>query len=378
MVKWEIYRRLFPHLTDQIYLNHAAVAPQNLRSQLAVKEFFEIRLGKNIEFWSEALEKKSRFRDLIGKLINGSPDNIALTSNTSAGLNVLTLGLNWKSGDRILLNDFEFPSNVIPFLNLKRLGVKIDFVQHRDGAISLDDIVAKIHSRTRILSISFVEFLNGFKNDLGAISNICRDRNIILSVDAIQGLGGLQMDMEEMGIDFLSCGGHKWLMWATGIGFIYISPRIFEQIYPVQAGWLSLENPFDFFNYEQPFASTAQRFEPGVFNAMGMTAAMATLKMMLEIGPKNIEHKILSNTEFLIEIIRENNIKLYTKSEKQYHSGIVTFYHPYAEDLYHHLYENGVTVSLREGKIRVSPHFYNNFDDLQKFFTLVLDFKPKK
>jgi selenocysteine lyase/cysteine desulfurase len=378
MVNWENYRRLFPHLPDQIYLNHAAVAPQNLRSQLAVKEYVEIRLEKNIEFWPQALEKKSYFRDLIGKLIDGSPDNIAITSNTSAGLNILALGLNWKAGDHILLNDFEFPSNVIPFLNLKRLGVEIDFVQHRDGVISLEDIAAKINPRTRILSISFVEFLNGFKNDLKAISNICRERNIIFSVDAIQGLGGLQMDMDEMGIDFLSCGGHKWLMWEMGIGFIYISPRIFDQIYPVQAGWLSLENPFDFFNYEQPFAPTAQRFEPGVFNTIGMTAAIATLELMLEIGPKNIEDKILANTEFLIEKIRENNIELYTRSEKQYRSGIVTFYHPDAEDLYHHLIENKVTVSLREGKIRVSPHFYNDIDDLQNFFTLVLDFKPKK
>jgi selenocysteine lyase/cysteine desulfurase len=324
-------------------------------------------LDRNIEYWPDAQEKKDYFKTLIGRLIRGSKDHIALTLNTSAGLNILTLGLDWKPGDRILLNNFEFPSNVIPFLNLRRSGVEIDYVQHREGAIVIDDIAEAIRPETRLLSISFVGFLNGFRNDLGAISQLCHDNGMIMCVDAIQGLGALGMNMEEMGIDFLSSGGHKWLMWPSGIGFVYISPDIMEKVHPAQAGWLSVEDPFDFFNYEQPFASTAQRFEPGVFNIVGMIAATASLEMMLEIGSAEIEEKILSNTQFLINQFEKLNLELLTHADSANRSGIVTFQHPDSGSLFEYLKNKNITVSLRDGKIRVSPHFYNDENDLERF-----------
>jgi cysteine desulfurase/selenocysteine lyase len=374
---WNKYRSYYPHLNEQIYLNHAAIAPTNILAREAIHGFIDNRLHKHIEFWPDMMEKKNNFISLIGSLIHAPSDNIALTMNTSSGLNILTLGLNWKAGDRILLNDFEFPSNVIPFLNLRRLGVEIDFVQHRDGAILVDDIIEHIHPRTRLLSISFVEFLNGFRNDLRVISEICHQHDIIFSVDAIQGLGALQMNVKQMGIDFLSCGGHKWLMWPASVGFVYIAPRIFDQVYPTQAGWLGLETPFDFFNYDQPFAPTAQRFETGAYNVMGIMGATATLEMMIEIGPQLIENKILSNTNYLIEKLERKGFQLFTKKEDNHRSGIVTFYHHKAEQLFDFLKEHKVTISLREGKIRVSPHFYNDFSDLDRFFELVSDFENK-
>jgi selenocysteine lyase/cysteine desulfurase len=285
-VDWNKYRSVFPHLGEQLYLNHAAIAPMNIRAQEAVIRFMNSRLKDSIEFWPEALEKKALFIELIGQLIHVNKENIALTQSTSGGLNILALGLDWKPGDRILLYDFEFPSNVIPFLNLRRLGVEVDFVSHRDGRLNLDDVRKKVHPRTRLFSVSFVEFLNGFRNDMMALGRLCREHDIIFSVDAIQGLGALSLDAEQTGVDFLSTGGHKWLMWPAGLGFVYISPRIFDQIHPAQAGWMSLETPFDFFNYEQPLAATARRFEPGVFSTISIMAAAATLQMMLEIGPQ--------------------------------------------------------------------------------------------
>jgi selenocysteine lyase/cysteine desulfurase len=371
MTDWQKYRSLFPHTENQIYLNHAAIAPMNLRAQAAIQDFCEKRLDKHIEFWPEALERKAQFTELISRMINAPQENIALVPNTSAGLNILANGLVWKKGDRILLNDFEFPSNVIPFLNLRRFGVEIDYVKHRDGTISLEDIVEKIHPRTRILSISYVEFLNGFRNNLKTLGEICRKNDIIFSVDAIQGLGALQLDAQACGIDFLACGGHKWLMWPAGLGFAYIAPRIFEDIHPAQAGWLSLETPFDFFNYNQPFADTARRFEPGVFSTISIMAATATLDMMFEIGFNQIEEKILSNTQYLLSKVRDMGLRLFTDPTPKHLSGIVTFYHDRAEELFEYLKEHKITVSLREGKIRVAPHFYNERSDLERFFQLV-------
>ncbi len=373
-IKWEKYRQLFPHLRDQVYLNHAAISPMNLRTFAVLQDFCGMRLEKNVEFWPDALEKKAEFIKAAAELIHATAENIALTSNTSAGLNILALGLSWKSGDRILLNDFEFPSNVIPFANLHRLGVEVDFVKHKNGIIDTGDIRRAIRPQTRLLSISFVEFMNGYRNDMKAIAEICREHDLIFSVDAIQGLGALKMDVRDMGIDFLSCGGHKWLMWPAGLGLVYISPRIFERVYPVQAGWMSLEVPFDFFNYTQPFASTAQRFEPGVFNTMAVVTAGETLAIMLEIGVDAIQEKILSNTDYLIRRLQESGYELFTSPEPAHRSGIVTFFHHRAEEVFNHLRENKIFVSLREGKIRVSPHYYNNHHDLEKFISVVNEF----
>ncbi len=378
MTDWQTYRNLFPHLPEQIYLNHAGIAPLNTRAKEAIENLLQFRNKKDIEFWPAALEEKKHLKELIGKLINAPAANLALVPNTSAGLNILSLGLDWHSGDRVLLNNFEFPSNVIPFRGLKRLGVELDFVEHRQGTISLEDLEAKIHPRTRVLSISFVEFLNGFRNDLRAIGELCRRHNIIFSVDAIQGLGALQLDVQDMQIDFLSTSGHKWLMWPAGLGFVYISPRIFDQLYPTMAGWLSVKTPYDFFNYFQEFAPDANRFETGTFNTIGIIGAKATLKMMLEIGPANIEEKVLQNTDYLINRLQEAGYRLFTDPSPEYRSGIVTFFHPRAEEVVKYLKERRITVSLREGKIRVSPHFYNNQDDLDVFLNALFEFDKNR
>jgi cysteine desulfurase/selenocysteine lyase len=373
-IDWEKYRQLYPHLKDQLYLNHAAIAPMNRRAFTALQDFCTKRLSEKVEFWPDASEKKAAFIKTLAELIQAPAENIALTSNTSSGLNTLALGLTWRPGDRILLNDFEFPSNVIPFINLRRLGVEIDYVKHRNGIIDIGDIRRAVRPQTRLLSISFVEFMNGYRNDLKALASICREHEMIFSVDAIQGLGALKMDVRNMDIDFLSCGGHKWLMWPAGLGMIYVSPRIFDQLYPAQAGWMSLEVPFDFFNYHQPFAATAQRFEAGTFNTMGIVMAMETVTIMLEIGVETIEEKIMSNTDFLIRRLQESGFELYTPTEPAHRSGIVTFFHPRAEDLFNYLRENKIFVSLREGKIRIAPHFYNNHDDLERFISCVNTF----
>ncbi|GAB4330601.1 MAG: aminotransferase class V-fold PLP-dependent enzyme [Calditrichia bacterium] len=366
-MNWESYRTFFPHLQDQIYLNHAAIAPQNLRAQKAIEKYYQERISGDIEYWPAAWDLKQDFLAKVGKLINCPARQLALVSSTSHGLNLLALGIDWQPGDRILLNDFEFPSNVIPFLNLERKGVQIDFVHHRNGRLLVEDFEKMLSPRTRLLSISFVEFLNGYRNDLAALGELCRQNGTIFCVDAIQGLGALKMDVEKWQIDFLATAGHKWLMWPAGMGFVYISPRIFDMLHPAIAGWLSLKTPWDFFDYRQPFSETAQRFEPGGFSMINLAGAKATLEMMLEIGPENIERKVLQNTDFLIRELEQMGIELFTDPTPERRSGSVSFFHPRAEAIFEYLKSQRITVSLREGRIRVSPHFYNNQTDLEHF-----------
>ena len=371
---WMKYRALFPHIENMVYMNHAALAPMHNNTLRAIQQCYYERSCGNIEFWPALLEVKSEFKELVGRLINGAPENIAVTDSTSMGLNWLAQGLTWQPGDRIILNDYEFPSNVYPFLNLERQGVVIDYVKHRQGRIELEDIAAQIRPETRLLSISFVEFLNGYRNDLKRIGELCRENDIIFCVDAIQGLGALHLDAQECDIDFLVSGGQKWLMWPLGTAFMYFSPRIFNSVRPMAAGWLSVEDSWDFFDYELKFQPTAARFEPGMFNAAGVVGASASLKMFLEIGIKEIEQRVLSTTDYLVEQLLDAGYHIYTPLEPQVRSGIVTFHHSKAPALFEHLQAHRVHVSLRNGFIRVSPHFYNTQEDVDCLVELLLHF----
>lgn len=378
MEKWEHYRQRFPHVAERIYLNHAALGPMHEGSLAAVEACNRERASANIEYWPDALEQKQRFKGLVGRLINGAPERIAVTENTSMALNWLAQGLTWTPGDRVLLNNFEFPSNVVPFLNLQRQGVEIDFVPHRRGRIHLDDIAAAIRPETRLLSISYVEFLNGFRNDLAAIGELCRAHDVIFCVDGIQGLGALQLDVEELGIDFLACGGQKWLMWPLGTAFMYFSETLFEKVTPMAPGWLSVENSWDFFDYSLDFLPTAERFEPGMYNVAGVVGACASLEMMLDVGPSVIERRVTDTATYLVEHLLAHDYDLFTPVAPAERAGIVTFAHPRAEELADALLRRFIHVSLRDGMIRVSPHFYNTTSDIDKLMDAVLSFDNRR
>ncbi|RMF59842.1 MAG: aminotransferase class V-fold PLP-dependent enzyme [Calditrichaeota bacterium] len=378
MENWQRFRNLFPHTSSIIYLNHAAVSPMNVRAIQALQEHMEKRSSVDIEFWPAAMETKKYFKTLLAKLLHTHPDYIALTENTSMGLNWLARGLTWKKGDRILLNNFEFPSNVYPFLNLRELGVEIDFVEHRNGKILVEDLARAIQPSTRLLSISFVEFLNGYRNDLATISQLCQEHDIIFCVDAIQGLGALDLDVEQLQIDFLAAAGHKWLMWPLGCGFFYISPRIFSRVKPMALGWMSVENSWDFFNYELTFPPTAERFEPSIYPVPTVIGAIPTLELFLEIGIPQIEQRILYLTDYLIDGLRQRGYRLFTVTDPPHRSGIVTFYHPSPEELVAFLISQQVKVSVRAGTVRVSPHFYNTTQELDRLLELLDQFERKQ
>ncbi|MDD8019439.1 MAG: aminotransferase class V-fold PLP-dependent enzyme, partial [Bacteroidota bacterium] len=262
------YRSWFPHIhTGKIWLNHASVSPLSTRVNDVVGEYMSNRTSGDIDIYHFAMQSSKQTKENLATLIHATPDRIGFVGNTSEGLNILAQGLEWKSGDRILLNDIEFPTNVVPFLNLKRVGVEIDFVKSRNGEITLEDIEALITPRTKVLSVSFVQFLSGFKVDLAALGELCKRHQIIFCVDSIQGLGVAPLDVQEAQIDFLSNGGQKWLMGMMGLGFIYITKELQDRIHQRHAGWTSNRNFFgDFFNYRIDFDETARRYENGTQN----------------------------------------------------------------------------------------------------------------
>jgi selenocysteine lyase/cysteine desulfurase len=362
------YRAWFPFLqTGKVYLNHAAISPLSSRTVEAMARYLQMRSQERVDpyesLWPLIRETKAR----IGKLINAPPDRIALVDNTSNGINVLASGYPWKPGDRVLLNDMEFPANVYPFLNLRRLGVAIDFVKCPDGILTPEMVERSLTPSTKIVSVSFVQFLHGFKADLHAIGEVCRRRSVTFCVDAIQGLGAAPLDVQASNIDFLSCGGHKWLMALEGQGFFYITAELQEKIHQQYVGWTSKDRFMEhLFQYDPTLAPTARRYENGTLNAIGIVALHEALGTLLEVGVENIHRHLLSLTDRLLAYLIARGARVLTPGEHHHRAGILTWSDVRAETMFLQLQQRDIHLSLREGCLRVAPHFYNTAAEIDR------------
>ena len=363
-------RNNFPHInTGHIYLNHAAISPISSSVKLAIDQFISDRhTGKvdNIEMGMSIVQET---RNLIANFINAENSNqITFVPNTSEGITAVAEGLNWNEGDEILLNRMEFPTNVQPFRVLNRYGVNVRYIEPENNKITPDMVESAITPKTRLISISAVQYLTGFKADLNAIGQICKKRDILFVVDAIQYLGAGNIDVQACNIDALATGGHKWLMSPMGTGFLYLSKKISSKLKPFKTGWLSVQEPWELSNFEQDWLPVSQHLEIGTPNMLGTAGMNASLKNLNSIGPERITDKILNLTDYLTErISQHNDTQLISPTARNERAGIVTFSTKRVTDteaFVESLKKQNITISSREGKLRISPHYYNKFEEL--------------
>ena len=361
-------RSLFPFLRNgTVYLDHASVGPVPLPTRKAVESYLVQRSEGSINILQDFLRIHTQTKERVGRLLHAPKDRIAFCENTSNGLNILASGLKWKTGDRVILADIEFPANVHPFLNQKRHGVEIDFVKSRNNEIHVEDIERLITARTRVVSISHVQFLHGSRSDMAALGELCSRKGAIFCVDAIQAAGVVPIDVAAMKIDFLSCGSQKWLLTTEGIGFVYVSEETQSRIQQAYLGWLSMKDFFsDFFRYRLDLDATARRYEGGTLNVAGIVALNASLNLLLEIGIPNIQQHLTELTQVCIDRIIGGKVELLTPADPHKRAGIVSFRPPDAQALFEKLKAGNIVVSLREQSIRFSPHFYNTKDEVEK------------
>ncbi len=368
------YRQEFPHLkTDQLYLDHAAVSPMNLRTKRAIETYIDERSNEKINNYMATLDKMDQLREKFGQIVHGDSKRIAIVQNTTDGFALLARGYPWRDGDRIILHQQEFPSNVYPWYDLKPFGVEIDFVRSPLGIVTPDDLEPLVTDRTVLLAVSWVQYLSGYRNNIAELSEWCHQNDILLVVDAMQGLGALEFRQDEWKADFVSSGTAKWLMGIQGVGFIYINEELQGKIHPPHLGWHSRKSFFDFHNYDQPLKPNADRYEFATPSSPGIWGTDEAIGLLLEVGIDDIENRILALADRLADGIESAGLKLYTdRYKKESNSGIVTFLHEDESrntEIHKQLAENRITISLRENLLRVSPHFYNTFDEMDEFLS---------
>ena len=375
----EKIREEFPVMGNRIFFDHAKVSPLPQRVRNAVDAFTHDACEFGTAHYADWMKHTDRVRDQFASLINAEPGETAFVKNTSEGISIVANGLDWKNGDNVVIPDIEFPANVYPWWNLERLGVETRMVKAVEGRVLFKDIAAQVDQKTRIISVSSVECNSGFRNDLNRIGAFCRERDILFCVDAIQSLGVLPIDVKRDHIDFLAADGHKWLLSVEGLGGFYISSEALEKIYPVVVGWDSVINAWDFMNYDFTFRPDARRFEEGSFNTMSIHALGAALDLLLEEGIEYIEKKVLELGEDILEALRKRNLEIFNSTRPEERSGIVSFIVDADLDrLASFFMENRVSLTVRNGLVRLSPHFYNSRDEVAQIFDLLDHFLNKE
>jgi cysteine desulfurase / selenocysteine lyase len=388
----------FPALNHQVFLDSACVSLAPQRTVNKLREFLDIAAfcpsGSSTQHHIDMDTMRSAARPQIAKLINAAEDDIALVESTTHGLNLVADAIQLQRGDRVILSDLEFLEVALPWLQRRdEIGIAIDVLPNREGKLLVEDVEAAITSATRIVAVSSVQWNNGFRCDLDALSRLCRDRGVFLIVDAIQQVGAIPLDVRKTPVDALACGGHKWLLSPFGCGFLYLSKEFRAKVKAPLAGYLSVAEPEDGWGtyFGTPsispvgdfeYVHSARRWENGgTSNYPGAIGLAQSVGLLNDIGIEKVGKHVLSLTDHLIAELHQAKINVVTPEERRYRSGIVTFsLDSPAENaaLIDFLRERKVLVSLRYtsdvGGVRVGCHLFNNTADLDHLVEHTLAF----
>ncbi|MGC2449744.1 MAG: aminotransferase class V-fold PLP-dependent enzyme [Candidatus Sulfotelmatobacter sp.] len=367
------YRQLFPITQRYVYLNHASVSPLSTPvhdSMIAMLDGVSQFADRKFEEWEHTT---TLARSAAARLVNAQPHQIAFLRNTSETLSVIANGMEWQAGDNIVSAAAEFPANIYPWSRLAASGVELRLQPDRDGLVDTDELLSLVDERTRIVAISWVQFGTGQKLDIRRIGKFCRDRNILHVVDAVQGLGALQLDVERDYVDAFGASAHKFLLGPKGVGLLYMSDRALETVSPTVVGWTAVKDYHDYLIHDLNFRDGAVRFEGGTLNEVGICGLGQAIELFLTAGPEKIEQYLLSLNQYLTRNLEERGYRVINSQRSAEHSAIVVFEGKpcSAEKICLHLASLDIIVSTRLGKIRVAPHFYNTREDIDRMVEAV-------
>lgn len=365
-------RAQFPFMEKFIYFDAAHYTPYPQRSVKKLNEFINTFTTDYLNLSLVNLNQSKVFRQTCGKLLNCEAEDIIITSNTTHGINIFANGIQLDPKDNnVAMLDSEFPAVVYPWLNREKLGKATVMLIPSDKGYANEALIKRtlMDFNVRVFTISLVQFL-GYRHSIRNIAEFCKKRNIYLVVDAIQATGVCPVDVQEMGIDFLSTGNQKWLMSPAGLGFTYISKKYRELINPTYAGTTNVNYNFDnFLDYKLDFKTSGEAYENSTLNTLGMIGTDEVLKYFMELGVKNIFDHIIDIQDKLISLLDKTKYKVESDLSAEHRSNILIFSHVDStknKEVQKMLEDKKIYIAVREGFLRVSPHIYNNYSDAEQ------------
>lgn len=372
------YSAKFPILHHLDFFNHAGVAPICGPAADALRTY--AAQAESAAYYKAGWYKRATdVKKLAAELLNArGRHEIAFVPNTSSGISLVAKGLSWVAGDNAVITGVEYPANRYPWEDLKRLGVElIEVPQQPDGRVHAGDVADAVTDRTRVVSISHVQYSSGCCTDLKPISDMVHHAGGYLCVDAIQSVGVMPVDVQTMGIDFLAADGHKWMLSPEGCGIFYCHEDLAEVLHPNVVGWMNMVDATNYGDYRYELQPDARRFEPGTYNVPGILALGASLELLKQVGIDTVWERIESLTSQLSEGLLSKGYGVFSPRGEGERSGIVVFSPPpeavpaggeavALNRIVADLEKQKIIIVVREGRLRASPHFYNTHEQINR------------
>jgi cysteine desulfurase / selenocysteine lyase len=376
--QWDAFRRCMRATADWAYFDHAAVAPLPEPAAEAMIAWAREAAALGGAGWLKWKARREALRERAAQLVGAGADEIALVRSTTEGINLVAEGFPWKAGDNVVTLADEFPSNLYPWMNQARRGVETRRVPTDGGRVDLDRLADACDDRTRIVSISWIGYASGWRNDIAAVAEVAHRRGALFFLDAIQGLGAFPLDVRRTPVDFFAADGHKWLLGPEGAGLFYIRREHLDRLQPIGVGWNSVAHSSDFTHIELKFKDSAARFEGGSSNMVGFAGLDASLELLMSLDIAVIGERILSITDLACRRLTEGGATILShRDEPDRSSGIILFDWPGhdPQSIRGHLLDRKILLSARAGHLRISPHAYCNAADIERLVEGLKEFR---
>ena len=369
------YRSEFPVTADRTYLISASLGPLSNRARAAALEHLDLwsRLGPEELWFDHGLPKVAQCRELFARLIGAGSDEVAVIPSVSTGLSQISTCLDFSKRPKVVLTDMDFPTNHYVWRAAERVGAKVEVVQSPDGiSVPVDDVIARIDDQTAAVNLNRVLFESSWIMDAPAIVAAAHDHGALVVVDDFHGSGIVPVDVHELGCDLLLTGALKWLCGGQGIAFLYCRRDLIERMEPLVVGWFGTKDFFEFDRTALRLRDDARRFETGTLALPQAWTAAAALELILEVGVDAIRRRNQELTEGIVARADEAGLEVTSPRDVERRGGLVRVAIPggpgRTKDVLHALFERDVVLDSRGSALRVSPHFFNDEEDLDRCF----------
>jgi selenocysteine lyase/cysteine desulfurase len=354
-------RQHFPIVQHTTFLNTAYIAPSPLSVVEAGRAYLEAKSVRSLDV-DILLGKEDEVRRQFASLIRAELDEIAILYATSEGENAVVAGLDLQKGDNVVIDELHYETTFVLYRSLERLrGIELRIVSHRNGVVDARDFEPHIDGRTRIVSVALVSNLNGFRHDMRPIADIAHAHGAFFYTDAMQAVGMIDIDVRAMGIDFLCCGGYKWIFAGFGVAPLYVRRELLERIHLDRFGDFQIRKTLP--NYQFELADTAQKFEFASRSFGEIYQLGAGLALLERIGIPKIEHYTVSLAHRLHSGLTAQGHRMFTPPHNR--SSIVAFYSDKPPAALSAAFAAAnIQVTARDGAVRVAPALFNNTDDI--------------
>ncbi|MBS3795805.1 MAG: aminotransferase class V-fold PLP-dependent enzyme [Candidatus Thorarchaeota archaeon] len=361
----------FPTLSNMTYLNNASTGIPPARMTAAVRDYLGDRAAVRRDF-EDTLALFKDIRNRLAEMIGGARNNYGLVPSTSAGLNAIAHSIDYTKESNVVVCDLEFPANYIPWQNVEHAhGAELRVVESVEGAIPPKRFAEAVDENTKVLAVSLIQFGTGYRSDLKVLAKLIHDVGGYLVVDVIQAAGCVDFDLVESGVDFAAGQSAKWLIGPIGAGYVYASESAVDEVHPITTGWWGVKNLVDFSYHDRKLLPDARRFQGGSSAMMAYVGFRESLDVLLEIEPKTREEAAMNCADYLRKRLAEEGIDYYDFSGEN-KSAIVSCTPEEPEVLNEKLNKHRIYCSVRNGRLRVSPHFYNSEKDIDTLMEYVV------